>query len=187
MTGTDEPADVRALNALAETWRTSEDGTRRFVPGFDPLSGGTVSRVLVLMQSPGPQTIAAGSAAICSEDNPGPTATALRAARIESGLSRTHYLRWNLVPWEISGRVRPVDVEQGRLALGELLELLPTLRAVVTYGAVALDGAMRHLTLREDPRVVPVLAAPHPSPANGRHRADQHLRSVNALRLAARL
>ncbi|MGG7453018.1 hypothetical protein ACQ3HE_19140, partial [Plantibacter auratus] len=51
----------------------------------------------------------------------------------------------------------------------------------------ALDGVMRHLTLHDDARVIPVLGAPHPSPANGRHRADQHLRSVNALRLADRL
>ncbi|PPF21706.1 uracil-DNA glycosylase [Rathayibacter sp. AY1A7] len=179
--------DVRSLNALAETWRSTADATGRFVPGFDPCSGGTASRVLVLMQSPGPRTIAAGSAAVCSEDNLGPTAAAFRAARIESGLSRDHYVRWNLIPWEIPGRVRPADIEEGRLALGELLELLPALGAVVTYGTVALDGVMRYLTLHDDPRVVPVLAAPHPSPANGRHRADQHLRSVNALRLANRL
>lgn len=83
----DVPADVHTLNALAETWRTAPDGTRRFVPNFDPLSGGTTSRVLVLMQSPGPQTIAAGENAVCSEDNPGPTARAFRAARITSGLA----------------------------------------------------------------------------------------------------
>ena len=121
--------DVRSLNALAETWRSTADATGRFVPGFDPCSGGTASRVLVLMQSPGPRTIAAGSAAVCSEDNLGPTAAAFRAARIESGLSRDHYLRWHLIPWEIPGRVRPADIEEGRLALGELLELLPALGA----------------------------------------------------------
>ena len=95
----DEVADVRSLNALAEAWRTAPDGSRRFVPNFDPRSGGTSSRVLVLMQSPGPQTIAAAHTAICSEDNPGPTAAAFRAARIESGLARNDYLRWNLIPW----------------------------------------------------------------------------------------
>ena len=70
--------DVRSLNALAETWRSTADATGRFVPGFDPCSGGTASRVLVLMQSPGPRTIAAGSAAVCSEDSLGPTAAAFR-------------------------------------------------------------------------------------------------------------
>ena len=177
--------DVRSLNALAETWRSTADATGRFVPGFDPCSGGTASRVLVLMQSPGPRTIAAGSAAVCSEDNLGPTAAAFRAARIESGLSRDHYLRWNLIPWEILGRVRPVDIDEGRHALETLLKVLPVLDAIVTYGTAALNGVMRHLTLDEHPRLVPVIAAPHPSPANGRHRAEQQRRSVQALRLAA--
>ncbi|MGN8048117.1 sigma-70 family RNA polymerase sigma factor [Curtobacterium sp. 22159] len=81
---TDELADIRSLNALAETWHTAPDGSRRFVPNFDPRSGGTSSRVLVLMQSPGPQTIAAVHAAICSEANPGPTAAALRSTQPES-------------------------------------------------------------------------------------------------------
>jgi hypothetical protein len=182
----DEVADVRSLKALAETWRTAPDGSRRFVPSFDPRSGGTSSRVLVLMQSPGPQTIAAAHSAICSEDNPGPTAAAFRAARIESGLARIEYVRWNLIPWEIPGRVGPADIDEGQRALAALLEVLPVLGAIVTYGTVALDGVMRHLTLDQHPRLVPVIAAPHPSPANGRHRAEQYRRSVQALRLAAR-
>ena len=157
--------DVRTLNALAETWRNATAATGRFVPGFDPRSGGTASRVLVLMQSPGPRTIAAGSAAVCSEDNLGPTAAAFRAARIESGLPRDHYLRWNLIPWEIPGRIRPADIEQGRLALGELLELLPALDAVVTYGTVALDGVMRHLSpSRPRPRGTAPLTGQRTSP-----------------------
>ena len=179
-------ADVRSLNGLAETWRTAPNGSRRFVPSFDPRSGGRSSRVLVLMQSPGPQTIAAAHAAICSEDNPGPTAAAFRAARIESGLARGEYVRWNLIPWELPDRVRLADVDEGRHALATLLAALPALTAIVTYGAVALDGVMRHLTLDEHPRLLPVIAAPHPSPANGRHRSEQHFRSVQALRLAAR-
>lgn len=182
----DVPADVHTLNALAETWRTAPDGTRRFVPNFDPLSGGTTSRVLVLMQSPGPQTIAAGENAVCSEDNPGPTARAFRAARITSGLARSDYLRWNLIPWATHSPVRASEIELGRRALGELLPLLPALETVVTYGAVALNGIMRHLTLDDNARLVHVIAAPHPSPANGHHRSEQAECSVRALRLATR-
>ncbi|MDP4332421.1 uracil-DNA glycosylase family protein [Curtobacterium sp. A7_M15] len=182
----DEVADVRSLNALAETWRTAPDGSRRFVPNFDPRSGGTSSRVLVLMQSPGPQTIAAAHTAICSEDNRGPTSAAFRAARVESGLARNEYLRWNLIPWAPSSTpTRRQDIEDGRAALAVLLEHLPGLNVIVTYGTTALDGVMRHLTLAERAHLVPVIAAPHPSPANGHHRAEQHARSVQALRLAA--
>ncbi|GMA30486.1 uracil-DNA glycosylase family protein [Litorihabitans aurantiacus] len=163
---------LEVLGALVERWRTGPGGVRRFVPGVDPRSGGTASRVLVLMQSPGPGTVAVGDDAICSEDNPGPTAAAFRAARAESGLRRSDYLRWNLIPWAITGAPRSQDVEEGRWALAELLAVLPALETVVTYGTVALDGVMRHLTLSPDARLVHVVAAPHPSPANGRHRAQ---------------
>jgi hypothetical protein len=80
MSTPEELADVRSLNGLAETWRTAANGSRRFVPGFDPRSGGRSSRVL--------------------------------------------------------------------------------------------DGVMRHLTLDEHPRLIPVIAIPHPFPANGRHRSE---------------
>ena len=73
-----------------------------------------------------------------------------------------------------------------RLGLGELLPLLPALETVITYGAVALNGIMRHLTLDDNARLVHVIAAPHPSPANGHHRSEQAERSVRALRLATR-
>jgi len=58
-------------------------------------------------------------------------------------------------------------------------------RVVVPLGAVALNAVMRYFTPAEAPVIVPVLAAPHPSPANGAHRAEQHLRMVNAFTRAA--
>ncbi|MBT1631681.1 MULTISPECIES: uracil-DNA glycosylase family protein [Curtobacterium] len=177
------PADVRSLNGLAEMWRLAPDGTRRFVPGFDAHSGGVESQVLVLMESPGPATIAVGAGAICSEDNPGPTVAAFRRARAESGLPRTAYLRWNIVPWELARRPTRADLVESIPALSTLLASLPQLAAIVTFGATALDGVMRYLTMTDAPTVLPVIAAPHPSPANGRHRAEQHLRAVNALRV----
>lgn len=176
---------VDPLDRLIDVWRRDPAGGSRFVPRFDPWSGGTGSRVLALMQSPGPATIAAGAAAICSEDNPGPTVASFARARRESGLARAAYLRWNIVPWALTNAVSSADIEEGRLALGELLRVLPALRAIVTFGTPALTGVMRHLTLATDARPVAVLAAPHPSPANGRHRAEQHQRAVQALRLAA--
>lgn len=139
----------------------------------------------MLMESPGPATVALGADAICSEDNPGPTAAALRRARTESGLARESALRWNLVPWALARHPNRVDVDEGRLALAELLRLLPRLRAIVTFGTIALDGVMRHLTLNDAAVLLPVIAAPHPSPANGAHRAEQHRRAVQALRLAS--
>ncbi|WP_255696390.1 uracil-DNA glycosylase [Allobranchiibius sp. GilTou73] len=175
------------LDAFAATWRLSPTGARRFVPGFDPDSGGDRSRVLVLMQSPGPSTIARGDAAISSEDNPGPTAVAFRRARMESGLDRFDYLRWNIVPWALDHTPRIEDLEDARPALAQLMSALPDLRAVVTFGTPALMGIMRYFTLDPDARVVPVLAAPHPSPANATRAEEKHRRSVTALHRASQL
>ncbi len=179
--------DLHALNLLVARWRKAEDETWRFVPGFDPDSGGSNARVLVLMESPGPGTIALGDAAISSEDNPGPTAAAFRRARTESSLIRSDYLRWNVVPWALSRPPTVADLEEARPALAELLAALPQLRAVVAFGNSALTGIMRHFTLDADARVVPVLAAPHLSPSNATRAGEKHLRAVNALGHAARL
>lgn len=176
---------LHALNQLAVRWRKAEDETLRFIPGFDPDSGGFTSRVLVLMESPGPGTIALGDAAISSEDNPGPTAAAFRRARAESGLARSDYLRWNVVPWALSRPPTVADLEEARPALAELLAALPQLRAVVAFGHPALTGIMRHFTLDADARVVPVLAAPHLSPANATRAGEKYVRAVTALGHAA--
>lgn len=176
-----------SLNELVVRWRQAQQETSRFVPGFDPDSGGVNSRVLVLMESPGPGTMALGEAAISSEDNPGPTATAFRRARAESGLARSHYLRWNIVPWALGRPPVVTDLEEARPALAELLAALTQLRAVVTFGNPALTGIMRHFTLDAEARVVPVLAAPHLSPANATRANEKHVRAVTALGHAARL
>jgi uracil-DNA glycosylase len=178
---------LEPLAALVEELRHPPGPTERFVPGFDPRSGGVGARVLVLMESPGPATIAQGAAAISSEDNPGPTAAAFRAARLESGLAREDYLRWNVIPWALPRKPTVDDLEEARPALGHLLTALPELRAVVAFGTPALTGIMRYFTLDAGARVVPVLAAPHPSPANATRSGEKHLRAVTALRHAARL
>lgn len=178
-------AHLGNLFELLGSWRHPEGKPERFVPGFDPHSGGDRSKVLVLMESPGPATIAQGATAISSEDNPGPTAKAFRAARIESGLARDQYLRWNVVPWALPRSPTVSDLEEARPALGQLLDVLTDVRAIVTFGTPALTGVMRHFTLSDDVRVVPVLAAPHPSPANATRFAEKRLRAVAALRHAA--
>lgn len=100
---------LHRLTPLADAWRHPITSPGEwFVPGFDPWSGGELSPVLVLMQSPGPATLAQGAHAICSEDNAGTDAKAFRAARIQSGLPRQSYLRWNSVPSALPHHRRPL-------------------------------------------------------------------------------
>jgi uracil-DNA glycosylase len=176
---------VAPLNDLVRQWRAST-GPPRFVPWFDPDSGGTAARVLILLQSPAASTIQSGPEALSSEDNPNASSRALRAARIEAGLSRTDCLRWNIIPWAVPGGRAPTvaDLDAARAALHAVLCLLPELSGIVTLGGHALTGVMRYFTLHPDPVIVRVLAAPHPSPANGHRRAERHERTVRALQRA---
>lgn len=182
----DEP-HVAPLNDLVRSWRRED----RFVPWADPDGGGTAARVLVLMEAPGPATVAAGDLGFSSEDNPDPTARIFKALREESGLARGDYLRWNVVPWALrdaEGRHRPPRVEdlaEAGPALQDLVGALPELRVVVTFGAPALTGMMRLLTVEEPPRLLPVLGVPHPSLRNGHRRAETRQRILVALRTAA--
>ena len=182
----DEP-HVAPLNALVRAWRAGG----RFVQWVDLDGGGTGARVLVLMEAPGPATVAAGDLSFSSEHNPDPTARIFRALREESGLVRGDYLRWNVMPWALlgaDGRHRPPrvdDLAEAEPALRELVGALPELRVVVTFGAPALTGMMRLLTVEQPPRLLPVLGVPHPSLRNGHRRAETRQRILVALRTAA--
>lgn len=182
---------VRVLNRMVEEWRQGPDGPR-VVPWFDPDGGGVRARVLVLMESPGPQTVRAGRAGFSSEDNADPTAAALRRARSGAGLARLDYVRWNVVPWPLydaAGRRRAplvADLDEARPALRGLFDALGRLELVVAVGAPALSGVMRLLTLDRVVPLVPVLGVPHPSPRNARLRAESITRLENALARAVR-
>ncbi|WP_230313544.1 uracil-DNA glycosylase family protein [Nakamurella alba] len=169
---------------MRDKWQAA--GTDRIIPAFDPDGPGTAARLLVLLERPAPGTVAAGSDGVSSEDNDTASSVMFRSARVASGLGRGDYLRWNVIPWSgpAPTRVSAADLDEARSALHDLLCALPELGAIVALGTTALDGLMRYYTLHDDPRILPVLGAPHPSPANGRHRHEQHARIANALRRA---
>lgn len=182
---------VRPLNAAVVRWRGSGDGAR-FVPWFDPDGAGVAARVLLLMESPGPRTVAAADLGFSSLDNQDPTSRRLREAMGRSRLDEVTCLRWNVVPWArpADGPRRPPtidDLEEARPALSELLEHLTHLRAVVTFGSRAWEGWMRYLTMTGTVRLVPTLAVPHPSPTNGHRRHEALERTIRALDLAGDL
>ncbi len=182
----DVPADVHTLNALAETWRTAPDGTRRFVPNFDPSPAAPPAGFCFSCNSPGPQT----------RSPPEKTRSAVRTtpaqprARFEQPAS----------PPARSKRLPPVephpwcDTQPGP-RIGDRAGP-PCAGTNYSHSSPRLrqwylrrrrpQRIMRHLTLDDNARLVHVIAAPHPSPANGHHRSEQAERSVRALRLATR-
>ena len=177
---------VAPLNALVRRWR----GRGRAVPWFDPDGGGTGARVLLLLESPGPATMALGERGFSSEDNPDPTARVLRAAREASPLRAVDCLRWNVVPWALGTpeawrNPRAADLAEAGPALAEVLQLVPRLRVVVPLGTAALAGWMRYLTMHPPVHPVVTLAVPHPSQRNTHARTEADQRLQHALGAAA--
>lgn len=135
----------------------------RAIPHADPADGGVGARALLLLEAPGPQSVATG---FVSRDSPNATARNLRALLEESGISRRSVLMWNVVPWYVGDgrRIRPVsraDTVEASGALRAFVDLLPRLERIVLIGRKA--QAVEPL-LREHRPALPVMSTWHPSP-----------------------
>ncbi|MBW4717055.1 uracil-DNA glycosylase [Saccharothrix obliqua] len=152
------------------------------VPLFDPASGGVKSKVLLLLESPGPETGRAASG-LHSLDNEDPTAVNTFTALKESGLARSACLSWNIVPWYLKGHApTPADLRAAVPYLVELLRILKELKAVVVLGTPAGTG----WNLSGRGYGLKVFNAPHPAPHSiNRDRATRWPQLVEAFRQAA--
>lgn len=116
------------------------------VPDLDPVGGGIASRVLFLLEAPGPKASRTlGGSGFISMDNDDPTAQNVFTLVQGAGLPREWIASWNIVPWYVgeAGRIRPVrddEIALGREHLRSLLAFLPHLRVVVTLGRPAAKG-----------------------------------------------
>lgn len=178
-----EADHMAKLSALARKIAATRNAD---VPWFDPASGGIRSRVLCLVESPGPKSATSGGSGIISIDNDDQTAANYFRAMQEAGLARNVAMNWNVVPWYLNAVRRPTQAEI-RAALPwltELLTLLADLRAVVLLGTAArkswtLVEAQRQVNLTG----IRVLSAPHPSPqAINPNRAERWPQLVGAVR-----
>ncbi|MDQ3579948.1 MAG: uracil-DNA glycosylase [Actinomycetota bacterium] len=175
------------LTALVRKIATARNAD---VPWFDPASGGSHSRVLCLVESPGPKSARTSSGSgIISVDNDDQTAANSFRAMEEAGLQRNSAMNWNVVPWYLDTVRRPTSAEIRSAVpwLVELLALLNDLRVVVLLGAAARES----WTLIQQQRqvnlsTIKLLMAPHPSPQSiNRDRTQRWPQLVGALREAA--
>ena len=161
----DEPAGP--LNALVEQWR----GEGRDVPWADPDLGGVHSRILFLLESPGPASSAGHGSGIISPDNNHQTAGRFWRLSREAGLDPRTYISWNVVPWYVSanGKAANAADADGQAALPYLHQfvgLLTRLCVVVVMGGFAERWWLHYLRRPESP-VLPLVCAPHPVSARG--------------------
>jgi len=135
----------------------------RQVPQADPCDGGVEARALLLLEAPGPQSVATG---FVSRDSPNATARNLRALLVGARIPREAVLLWNVVPWYVGDgrRIRPVtpgDIDEAFAHLELLLERLSRLETIVLVGRKAQRVEPRLRALRPE---LPIVRTWHPSP-----------------------
>lgn len=121
----DQP--VKRLNTLVDriVAETGHD-----VPYFDPDTAGEEATGLLLAQDP---SAVAVRTRFISPDNP--DATAASTTQLIDGVDRRLVAFWNAVPWKYApARLSAATRDAGALWLADVLELLPSLRAVIVLG-----------------------------------------------------
>ncbi len=132
--------------------------TPHYVPDIDPLDGGTATRLLFILEKPGPRVVPPAGSGFVSRDTDDPTARAIDAFMREAGIPRAATLLWNTCPWWTGAiATSPAEFRAGAATLPSLLALLPQLAAAVLVGNAASRYAEPML-----PAVLPRFRTVHP-------------------------
>ena len=137
---------VRVLNELVAKLSNANG---RFMPRVAPHWGGTSARVLILMSDPGvgtnPSSQRRGSGFLSSENDDDP-AERLAELLETAKLPTSECVGWNTYPWYIRDTKGPMDelsaqqMDEGVIALGMFVRLLPRLRVAILCGGAAHAG-----------------------------------------------
>ena len=130
---------------LNEWVRSLQDrlGPDAIIPWFDPWDGGSMAKILWLLEAPGPKATRerGGSGFISCNNNDG-TAQNTWETRVAAGVSRHLVVHWNVIPYYLgsSTKIRahdPKDIAAVGPLITELLDLLPHLHIVILGGGAA--------------------------------------------------
>lgn len=158
---------VRAVNRA----RGGDDAEESLVPWFDPSGGGSLARVLFLLEAPGSNSSRTRGSGFISIDNGGGTAANLFDLVAEAGLPRTSFAMANIVPWYLPDGTRTratkkQDVLDAREYIDSMLESFEQLELVITMGDHAARGWQELRSASERARTLDWKTAPHPGAQN---------------------
>jgi uracil-DNA glycosylase len=156
------------------------------VPNVDPNDGGVNARCLILMETPGPKSVASR---FVSRDNPDPSARNLASALDAASLARSDVLLWNVVPQCLSTATQNRNASAGEIRaaapdLQAFIDRLSKLAVVVFCGRTA----QRAKGLVSLPSRVQVLETFHPAARSynqAKYRNDIHEKFKQAARVIA--
>lgn len=149
--------------------RRQQLGSDVVVPHFDPAESGAETRVLILLEAPGPMTNSDNTrpgSGFISVDNDDLTAANSWTLRNETGLD-DGVLHWNIVPWYLgpaNKKPNAVELKAGARETLRLLDTLPELRVVLACGLYAQNGWRRHIAPYLPNDNITVINTWHPSP-----------------------
>lgn len=141
------------------------------VPNVDPAGAGVDARLLVLLESPGPQAV---NSDFVSCNNPDPSARNLTKTINLSRFPQDEILIWNVVPQCISTKAKNInatssDIRNASEDTNKLIDLLQSLKVIIFCGRKA-QSARKFLRI---PTHVKVLETFHPGAMSYNHKDKQ--------------
>lgn len=158
---------VRAVNRA----RGGDDAGESLVPWFDPSGGGSMARILFLLEAPGSNSSRTRGSGFISIDNGDGTAANLFDLVADAGLPRASFAMANIVPWYLPDGTRTratkkQDVLEAREYIDSMLEAFEHLELVITMGDHAARGWQVLRSASERARTLGWKTAPHPGAQN---------------------
>jgi hypothetical protein len=137
---------IDPINAFVD--RLTDPDGRGWLPKVAPLHGGVDAKILSVLSDPGKATLdGSGSGFLCIENN---DATAEAQCKLfdTHGISPRWVLPWNAYPWFIDRAPNAKERNAGAEVLGDLIDLVPSLKVMLLQGGAAIDVWKRVVKLR---------------------------------------
>jgi hypothetical protein len=127
---------VKAVNKLVDELRVDE---HRWVPYIAPLHAGVMTRLLLVVDSPGPAPLSSGRAhdAMLGVEGDDAVSARLGALLKRSAIDVADTMVWGAFPWYAEQPVTSAETRAGVEPLRRVVELLESLEVVVLLGKVA--------------------------------------------------
>lgn len=143
-----------------------------WVPYVAPMYGGVNAILLSVLSDPGPKTKKDGGSGFLCMENDDPTAERISKLFGNAGIDACDVLPWNVYPWYINRKPKPIEIKDGIEHLKHIIDLLPALRVVMLHGRDAQNGwkkLTRYYPNLDNVRGLYVIETYHPSPQAFRH------------------
>ncbi|MDT4864861.1 Uracil DNA glycosylase superfamily protein [compost metagenome] len=156
-----QEAHISPLTAYVENLRIKYPDWE--FPDFDPMDGGIHADMLFLLEKPGPMTSPNSNrkgSGFISRNNDDATAEAVFTFMQQAEIDRKRVVLWNVIPgWNGTIKVKSSERNAGVAELGNLLKLLPKIKAVVLVGS---NAHKAEISLK--PTEIKIFKSAHPSP-----------------------